>query len=667
LEKRLQLALILSFLILFGWSLVFKPPAQPRPADPAGAPPSSASTGGAPATADARDGAVTAVEGEPAKPVFGPIVREETEREVTLLFGGPDQRGGCLATFSNRGAVLKELRLAQWYDTAGLDEVRRKDPAHWTVLLQPAGGNGSLALRSLSSSAELSREPLEQALWTMKVLGSEDAPTGVEFELAPGTGMRFVKRIVPVPGTYHLAVELEFHNEALPPGGARTVQFELTPAEAVPLESADSFYVEPQALAAGREDPEDPLELVSQKPHLSGPPGLKKSFPVPAEPLAFAGVHNKYFAALLSAGGDLRNAYSLKGAIWRPVLDEAFMREHPHKASSSLRMLATDVLIGFDLPAQGERQKLEYQLYAGPKDRGTLVEHNPDYVAVIDEDLKSVVPFVASIARLLVWFLGGLERLTHNWGVAIILLTLCVRAILFPINRRSQTALARYQTKIKRLQPKIDEIKARFAKDPQKLRQEHAALMQREGAFPPLGGCLPLFLQLPVFFGLFQALRTSIDLRQAPFFGWVTDLAKPDRLMRLDIDLPLIGTIEYLNVLPPLMVVLWILQQRTMPKPTDEQQARMQRMMMFMPIVMGFFLYNYAAGLSLYMITQSLLGVIEMTVIKKRWPVDDRELPPKKEGFLQRLAEKQMEQKRRLAGMKPRRSMPPKGRRPASR
>ena len=120
----------------------------------------------------------------------------------------------------------------------------------------------------------------------------------------------------------------------------------------------------------------------------------------------------------------------------------------------------------------------------------------------------------------------------------------------------------------------------------------------------------------------------------------------PDRLLRLDLDthLPLIGTIEYLNVLPPLMVVLWILQQRLMPKPTDEQAARMQRMMMWMPVLFGVFLYNYAAGLSLYMITSSLFGIAEYTIIRRIWPIDDSEKPRKPSKFLQRLQELQEQQ-----------------------
>ena len=151
-----------------------------------------------------------------------------------------------------------------------------------------------------------------------------------------------------------------------------------------------------------------------------------------------------------------------------------------------------------------------------------------------------------------------------------------------------------------------------------------------------------------MFWGLFQALRVSFDLRQAPFAFWIEDLSKPDALMQLGWSVPILGTIETLNVLPPLMVVLWILQQRAMPKPADEQAARMQKMMMWMPILFGFMLYNYAAGLSLYMITQSGLGIFEQRVIKKYWPVDDKEQPKKKDGFMARLAKAQEEQMKRL-------------------
>jgi len=303
------------------------------------------------------------------------------------------------------------------------------------------------------------------------------------------------------------------------------------------------------------------------------------------------------------------------------------------------------------LPDPGASRTFRYSVYAGPKDRKRLEADWPDHAKILQHDLG----MFSGIASVLLAVLNFFESITRNWGVAIILLTITVRGLLFPINRRSQTAMSRYQTKMKRLQPRIEEIKKKYAKDPAAQRQEQAKLMQEEGAFPPLGGCLPMFLQIPVFIGLFAALRASFDLRQAPFALWIQDLSLPDRLLPLGLNLPLLGPIPYLNVLPPLMVVLWVWQQKGMPTPADEQAARMQKMMMWMPVMMGFFLYNYAAGLSLYMITQSGLGIIEQKVIKKVWPLDETEQPKKKNGFLARLMKAQEEQKKQRDRGKPRR------------
>lgn len=196
---------------------------------------------------------------------------------------------------------------------------------------------------------------------------------------------------------------------------------------------------------------------------------------------------------------------------------------------------------------------------------------------------------------------------------------------------------------MKRVQPKIDAIKKKYEDNPKRLRQEQARIFQEEGAMPPIGGCLPVFLQIPIFFGLFSALRVSFDLRQEPFLGWIKDLSQPDQLFRMDLPIPIIGPIEYFNLLPILMVVLWIAQQKVVPKPaTDNEQARqMQKMMMWMPILFGVFLYNYAAGLSLYMITTSAFGIMEYTVIRRIWPIDDSEQPRKKSRWMEKLEELQ--------------------------
>jgi len=337
----------------------------------------------------------------------------------------------------------------------------------------------------------------------------------------------------------------------------------------------------------------------------------------------------------------------VQGARYRRLFDSAWGRAHPGAEKGGWAQLVCDLDLSLYLPEAGKTVARRFEVFAGPKEREVLVDAWPDHQELIDKDLG----MFDGVAKVILGILGLYEGLVGNFGFAIILMTLTVRLLLFPVNRRSQTSMARYQTKMKRIQPKLEEIKKRYEKDPTKLRQEQARIMQEEGAFPPLGGCLPILLQMPVFFGLFQALRVDFDLRHAPFMLWMHDLSLPDRLMKLGVTgLPLLGNmLEYLNVLPILMIALWIVQQRAMPKPSDEQQARMQRMMVWMPILFGVFLYNYAAGLSLYMITSSSLGIFEMRVIKKLWPVDEREAAKKKpSGWMARVAEMQKEQIRRM-------------------
>lgn len=657
-EKRLPLALFLCFAVLMAWSMWAAPKKRPEPApaEPGGAAPAGAPL--EPAT-----GPSTSSTGEPAQPADRPqqgeVIVDTEERTQELRIGVPGQPGSYLATFSNRGARLMDLRLASFYDVEGLDEAARLDSEHWVQLLRSVpqrdgSSTGSLVWSTSASSAALQHEPLERALWRMQVLGTVENPEGVEFTLAPGTGMRFVKRVRWRPGSYDFQVELKLHNEGAQ-GGGLPAEFLFTPAGCVPRASDGQFYVGPNAAAAGSKS-KGKSKLVQQSRKDRPGNDLSGTLDPPGVHPEFAGDHNKYFAAFMRVDPET-DARVLTGANWRRVYDAGWAEENPAGAADAWRFISTDVRLGLSIPEVGESRTWSFQVYLGPKDRRHFQDGFEPHEAVIRKDLVGncfmTPPGTITIGTSLLSVLRGLFALFGNYGVAIIVMTFGVRLVLFPLNRRSQASMARYQKKMKRVQPRLNEIKEKYAKNPQKLRQEQAKIMQEEGAMPPLGGCLPMFIQIPIFFGLFSALRTSFDLRQAPFFGWITDLSMPDRLLVLNFNthLPVIGTIEYLNILPPIMVVLWIWQMSFQPPPADEQAARMQKMMKWMPAFMGVFLYNYAAGLSVYMITTSGLGVLEMGWIKKKWPVDDTEKPRKKKsGFMARMAELQAQQKKRLQG-----------------
>jgi len=651
-EKRLPLFLFLSFAVLMGWQLMTAKPPKPKLET------SSPVQGVSEEQVVARE--------EPKielPPAVGEVKQATEERETEeLIFGANEELGTYLARFSNRGARMIELRLGDYVGREGLDDDEVHNPENWVRLLEPVeqpegGATGSMLLRASESSRYLERgTPFDEALWTMEVLKRDNgSPRGVEFQLAPGSGIRFVKRFLFEPGMQHILLELELHNEGAGAGGS-TRQFVFTPASCMPREIEDKFYQGPQAIAAGPLGVEIGEMSFAMKARSVSASDRTGPLTVPG-PLAFAGVHDKYFALIMrERPRNPTDRPTMIGASYTRQYDAAWVAENPQDARDGWRFIDADVYLELRMPEPGQSSTYTYEVYAGPKEHDTFLEANPAHDLVVEEDLG----MMSGIGNVLVWILGLLHRVTGNWGTSIIVLTLFIRILLFPLNRRFQTSMARYQKKMKRVQPKIAELKERYKDDAQKQRQEQAKLMQEEGAFPPLGGCLPMFMQIPIFIGLFSALRTNFDLRQAPFYGWITDLAQPDRLMQLDVVIPIIGyELTYLNVLPILMIVLWVAQQRGMPAPADEQAARMQKMMAFMPIVMGVFLYNYAAGLSLYMITQSGLGIFEQKFIKKHWPIDDTEVEPKKEkrgcgpfsGFMENIAEKQKEHMKRVEAM----------------
>lgn len=646
-DKRIFIVLPICLVIVIGWQLLwnhFNPP-PPRTVQPA-----QTSTQPAPSGAGASPSAAAkaADQAMPERATIGRVVRAESEQETIIQVGEAGKAGSFRAVFTNRGATLKTLSLGDYPDRAGRSAEERLDSANWTRVLEEVQSNQGLT-RSLLLSASLSAreyidKPLEEELWVARELTDADGGRGVEFTHAPGTGVVFTKRLQFTPGSHDLRLQLAIANEAVE-SAPRALGFVLTPAACMPRDSQDAYYFEPQSLVCSPEEGSSQLEVQVQIRDEGGS-RVQGAFTIPRGPIAYAGVQNKYFATLLRGDDDAARS-SMKGASWRALRDEAYLRKDPK--AEPWRQIVTDVQLELALPAKGQQQTWNYSLYAGPKDRDLLVAADPATAALVEHDLG----FFTSIAYGLLAVLEFFHKLVGNWGLAIILLTVAVKGILFPIQRRSQTAMAQYQTKMKRLQPKIEELKERYKNDRAKLNQEQAKLMQQEGAFPPLGGCLPMFLQIPVFFGLFSALRVAFELRQAEFL-WIPDLSLPDHTIYLgwDFIVPFVGwDMNYFNILPPLMIVMWIWQQKGMPMPADENAARMQKMMMWMPIIMGVFLYNYAAGLSLYMITQSGIGVIEQKVIRKYWPLDEAEKPASK-GFLAKMMDRAQEAQKQAEELK---------------
>ena len=242
-------------------------------------------------------------------------------------------------------------------------------------------------------------------------------------------------------------------------------------------------------------------------------------------------------------------------------------------------------------PGQGVIR--EFRGYVGPKLPDRLEAFGGNTIQTIDFGWTWVAP----MTRFFAWLLHSIYSFVPNYGVAIILLTVLVRVVTIPLTTKQMRSMERMRA----LQPQLKEIQGKYKDDRQAQSEKTMELYRREKV-NPLGGCLPMVLQLPVFIGLFYALRSSIDLRQAAFFGWIDDLSAPESLFMIPgLELPL-------RILPLIMGATMVLQQRMTPMPSaDPAQAKM--MMIVMPIMMTVLFYQFPSGLVLYWMVSNVLAI----------------------------------------------------------
>ncbi len=253
-----------------------------------------------------------------------------------------------------------------------------------------------------------------------------------------------------------------------------------------------------------------------------------------------------------------------------------------------------------------------YRFYLGPRKREVLSrysssEKNGFKLADLKfEQSVPSAPLIGWLAELLRILLDLFYKLVPNYGVAILLLTLVIKLLFWPLTNKSYQSTAKMQA----LQPKMKELQAKYKDNPQKLNQEMAAMYKREGV-SPLGGCLPLLLQLPIFFALYNLLNSHFELRGAMFIpGWINDLSAPEALVSFAPVNLLVWNLDALRVLPFLMLGTTFLQTKVSQSttPTDKNMALMTYAM---PIVFFFILYNMPSGLVLYWTVQNVLGIVQ--------------------------------------------------------
>jgi YidC/Oxa1 family membrane protein insertase len=230
----------------------------------------------------------------------------------------------------------------------------------------------------------------------------------------------------------------------------------------------------------------------------------------------------------------------------------------------------------------------------------------------LDYDLDKAVNFgwFDFIAKPCVWLMNFLYKFIPNYGVAIIILTLLIKIVLWPLGNKSYKSM----NEMKKLQPLMAEIREKHKHDKKKMNEEIMGLY-KVYKINPMGGCLPMVAQIPVFFALYRMLYEAIELRHAPFVGWINDLSAPDRLFRFDFNIPFMQPPYGIPVLTIIMGASMLLQQKMTPSPGDPAQAKM---MMLMPIVFTFIFINFSSGLVLYWLVNNIFSMTQQYYIIKK-------------------------------------------------
>lgn len=306
-------------------------------------------------------------------------------------------------------------------------------------------------------------------------------------------------------------------------------------------------------------------------------------------------------------------AYS--GVItWTGFKDRYFMSalipDKAQKAGIRLLAQAKDILElnyispATSIPAMNEQSYL-FHLYFGPQSLETLTKIGFSLAKAINFGWFDI------IAKPLLHFMIIMNRIFKNYGLTIIVITILIKILFWPLSNKSYQSMHQ----MKKLQPRIAEIREKYKHDKKLMNQEMMNLY-RVYKVNPLAGCLPMILQIPIFFALYKVLYQAIELRHAPFVWWINDLSAPDRLFRFNFAIPFMQPPYGIPVLTIIMGASMFLQQKMSPPPGDPTQAKV---MMFMPLFFTVIFINFPSGLVLYWLVNNILSIAQQYYVNKRF------------------------------------------------
>ncbi len=546
-EKRVILAFALSFAILVLWRafLVKEAPTPPPPAKPQ---PGAVQT----APGRAPEAAPAATPEAEAPPQRVPLSIQQGSQAEEIVIEGKFSR----VTLSTQGGVVQSWLLKAYQDEDGkpLDVVNR-------AACEALGFPMSLRL----ADPELTRKLNSALFFATPADASLTAPARVEFIYSDGK-VQARKQLSFAQG-YEVQVEASVFD------GLRYLPVEV----AWPGGFGDHSAPERTKDASNKAVYEMGGELKTES---RGKVEEPRSIP---GPLRLAGLEDRYFVSIFLPGAP-DQAFRFDRQTWTPP---DWKGEEKDKPKSLVGMLGS-----------GEAKPLEFRLFVAPKDLDVLRSVNPRLDHLVDYGWFS---FVAKPLFLALRYLH--DHWIHNYGWAIVILTILITMAFLPLKLkqiRSAQEMQRVAPVVKSIQEKYKQYKFN---DPRKQRmQQEIMKVYKEHNINPLGGCLPMLLQLPFLYGFYRVLDFSIELRHAPWFLWITDLSAPDRFY----------------ILPVAMTVTMFIMQKMTPMATADPTQ--QRMMMMMPLFFGFICLNFASGLVLYWLTSNLVGIGQQVFINRMMP-----------------------------------------------
>ena len=464
------------------------------------------------------------------------------------------------AKISEKGAVFKSVVLKKYRETIDPNspfyEMINPDLSQGTVRIGFAG-NSFQGIEDAVFSANLEKDSVDIKDKDKEISFSWTSPKGVVIE----------KTYLFSPKTYVISLNVTIRN-----GSDQTIKDNLTLSllEKAPEKVSRYGFEGPSALINNK------LEQIKTKK-------IEKQDVYPGK-LKWIAVQDRYFISAI-------------------MPDEA-VDTKMHLSINDDKILKNTYIQPEQAIQPNTQHVFKYKLFFGPKSMTVLKSVDYDLIKAVNFGMFDI------LAKPCVYIMNFIYGYIPNYGVAIIILTILSKILLWPLGNKSYKSMAA----MKKIQPLMAEIKEKYKDDKKKMNEEMMGLYKTYKV-NPLGGCLPMVVQIPVFFALYRMLYEAIELRHAPFFWWINDLSAPDRLFRFNFSVPFMQPPYGIPVLTIIMGVTMFIQQKMSPPAGDPTQAKM---MMMMPIVFTVIFINFSSGLVLYWLVNNIISVAQQYYITKK-------------------------------------------------